>query len=84
MWDFLSYVIGLTPAKYVHYLLVSLIVGLIPTAAAVFLGAQLGGDDPTLLIIGIIALCIVLSLPVLFGGRIRRWMDARRQRHELS
>jgi uncharacterized membrane protein YdjX (TVP38/TMEM64 family) len=80
MWDFLSYVIGLTPARFIHYLLVSLIVGLVPTTAAVFLGAQLGGENQTLLIIGIIALCIVLSLPLLFGARIRKWMEARQQR----
>ncbi|MBE0690828.1 MAG: TVP38/TMEM64 family protein [Anaerolineae bacterium] len=77
IWDFLSYVIGFTPAKFVHYLLVSLFVGAIPTAAAVFLGAQLGGDNQTLLVVGLIVLCVVLSLPVIFSGRIRRWMDSR-------
>ncbi len=78
IWDFLSYVIGFTPAKFVHYLLVSLIVGAIPTAAAVFLGSQLGGDNQVLLAAGLIVLCIVLSLPILFSGRIQRWMEARR------
>jgi len=77
MWDFLSYVIGFTPVKYVHYLWVSLIVGLIPTTAAVFLGSQLGGENQTLLIIGIIALCVVLSLPVLFSKQLRAWMEQR-------
>jgi uncharacterized membrane protein YdjX (TVP38/TMEM64 family) len=78
MWDFLSYVIGFTPVKYVHYLWVSLIVGLIPTTVAVFLGSQLGGENQTLLIIGIIALCVVLSLPVLFSKQLRAWMERRR------
>ncbi len=74
MWDFLSYVIGFTPVRYIHYLLVSLIVGSIPTAAAVFLGSQLGGDNQALLMVGIIALCVVISLPLLFSGRLRRMM----------
>jgi uncharacterized membrane protein YdjX (TVP38/TMEM64 family) len=74
MWDFLSYVIGFTPVKYSHYLLVSLIVGAIPTAAAVFVGSQLGGENQALLMVGISALCVVLSLPLLFSGRIRKMM----------
>jgi uncharacterized membrane protein YdjX (TVP38/TMEM64 family) len=84
MWDFLSYVIGFTPVKYVHYLWVSLIIGLIPTAAAVFLGSQLGGENQTLLMVGIIVLCIMLSLPILFGGRLRKWMASRQTRQEQS
>lgn len=77
MWDFLSYVIGFTPVRYSHYLLISLTVGIIPTAAAVFLGSQLSGENQALLMAGIIALCVVVSLPVLFGGRLRRMMAAR-------
>jgi uncharacterized membrane protein YdjX (TVP38/TMEM64 family) len=79
MWDFLSYVIGFTPVKYIHYLLVSLIVGVIPTAAAVFLGSQLGGENQLLLLIGVIALGVVLALPVLFGDRLRAMMAKRAQ-----
>jgi uncharacterized membrane protein YdjX (TVP38/TMEM64 family) len=84
MWDFLSYVIGFTPVKYVHYLWVSLIVGLIPTSAAVFLGSQLGGENQALLMAGIIALCVVLSLPILFSGRLRKMMAARREKSEVA
>jgi uncharacterized membrane protein YdjX (TVP38/TMEM64 family) len=80
MWDFLSYVIGFTPVRYRHYLLVSLIVGAIPTAAAVFLGSQLGGENQALLMVGIIALCVVLSLPLLFSGRLRKLIAERQKR----
>jgi uncharacterized membrane protein YdjX (TVP38/TMEM64 family) len=77
MWDFLSYVIGFTSARFVHYVLVSFFVGAIPTAAAVFLGAQLSGDNLTLLTIAMIAVCIIVSLPLVFGGRIRKWLKGR-------
>jgi uncharacterized membrane protein YdjX (TVP38/TMEM64 family) len=78
LWDFLSYVIGFTGVKYIHYLLISLIVGFIPTAATVFLGSELGGENQALLMAGIIALCVVVSLPVLFSGRLRKMVEARR------
>lgn len=84
MWDFLSYVIGFTPVKYLHYLLISLIVGAIPTAAAVLVGSQLGGENQMLLMAGIIALCVVLSLPILFSGRIRKFMERRQRQDEAQ
>lgn len=73
IWDFLSYVIGLSPAKFIHYLLVSATIGVIPIAASIFFGSQLDGDNPVLLVVSIILLGILFALPIIFRDRLKQF-----------
>lgn len=78
IYDFISYAAGLTPLRFRQYLLVTAIVGIVPTAAAVGIGSTLTGDAGQLMML-YAALGLLCVIPLVFYGRIRRWFGLDRQ-----
>lgn len=78
-YDFVSYAAGFTPLRYLTYFLVTAIVGILPTGAAVLVGTTLTGENT-----GLIALYAALGLlsiiPLVFYPRVQRWLAARQER----
>ena len=71
IYDFISYAAGLTQIKYRHYLLVTAVVGIVPTAISVGIGASLTGD-PANLVLLYIALAAISAGTFLLYPRVRR------------
>lgn len=71
IYDFISYAAGLTQIRYRHYLLVTAILGLIPTGISVGIGASLTGS-PANLIVLYIALAAISAGTLLLYPRVRR------------
>lgn len=71
IYDFISYAAGLTRIRYRHYLLVTAVVGIVPTAIAVGIGASLTGD-PANLVVLYIALAAISAGTFMLYPRIRR------------
>ena len=71
VYDFISYAAGFTPMPYRQYLLITALVGVVPTFAAVAVGTTLTGDS-TQLIVLYAALGLLCIIPLLFYRRIRR------------
>ncbi len=69
-YDFLSYAAGLTPLPYRQYALVTVVAGIVPTFAAVWLGSRLTGSAGQLL--GFYAALAVISLVAFLGFRLLR------------
>lgn len=73
IYDFISYAVGLTRLPFRTYVWVSTIIGAIPTAIAVGLGASLTeGQGESILLYGLIA--VASAIPLIFQKRIRRWL----------
>jgi uncharacterized membrane protein YdjX (TVP38/TMEM64 family) len=70
-YDFISYAAGLGPVKFAHYLAVSVLGGIVPTALFVALGAGLAEDRRLLLVI-VPLLTAFLLFPALIVYRRRR------------
>lgn len=73
-WDFLSYGAGLVNIRFTSYVLVSFIVGAIPTALFVALGSTLV-DNPSALLPLYVALGVVIVASVLLRKPILRLLD---------
>lgn len=73
IYDFISYAVGFSKLHYRTYLIISIVVGFIPTFIAALLGTALTDERGNFLVIyGIVA---VLSIvPLVFQKRIRRWL----------
>jgi len=71
IYDFISYAAGLTRIKYRHYLLVTAVVGIVPTAISVGIGASLTGD-PANLILVYIAMAAISAGTFMLYPRVRR------------
>lgn len=73
-WDFLSYAAGLAPVSFRAYVLVSFVVGAIPTFVFVWLGERFVNDSGVLLVS--YALLVVLTvLPLLLMRPITRLLE---------
>jgi uncharacterized membrane protein YdjX (TVP38/TMEM64 family) len=72
-YDFISYAAGLTPVKYGQYLVVTALVGIVPTFAAVAIGTTLTGENSQLIVL-YAALGLLCIIPLMFYPRIRRWL----------
>lgn len=71
IYDFISYAAGLTQIRFVHYLLVTAVLGIIPTGISVGIGASLTGD-PANLILLYIALAAISAGTFMLYPRVRR------------
>jgi uncharacterized membrane protein YdjX (TVP38/TMEM64 family) len=71
IYDFISYAAGLTQIKFRHYLLVTAVLGVIPTGISVGVGATLTGD-PSNLILLYIALAAISAGTFMLYPRVRR------------
>ncbi len=71
IYDFISYAAGLTQIKYRHYLLVTAVVGIVPTAISVGIGASLTGN-PANLVLLYVALAAVSAGTFMLYPRVRR------------
>ncbi|MBI5666831.1 MAG: TVP38/TMEM64 family protein [Chloroflexi bacterium] len=71
IYDFISYAAGFTPMKYRQYVLITVLVGIVPTFAAVAVGTTLTGDSGQLIAL-YAALGLLCVIPLLFYRRIRR------------
>lgn len=71
IYDFISYAAGFTPMKYRQYVLVTALVGIVPTFAAVAVGTTLTGDSGQLIAL-YAALGLLCVFPLVFYRRIRR------------
>lgn len=71
IYDFISYAAGLTRIKYRHYLLVTAVVGIVPTAISVGIGATLTGDPGNLVLL-YIALAAISAGTFMLYPRVRR------------
>lgn len=69
VYDFISYAVGFSKLPFRTYVIVSALIGVIPTFAAVAFGTALTGEN-TLIIYVIIALAC--ALPLIFQKRLRR------------
>jgi uncharacterized membrane protein YdjX (TVP38/TMEM64 family) len=72
-YDFVSYAAGFTPVKYRTYLLITALVGILPTGAAVFIGGTLTGDNPGLIVL-YAALGVLCVIPLIFYPGVRKWL----------
>lgn len=73
-YDFISYAAGLTPLKYRQYALVTAVVGIVPTFAAVAVGTTLTGESGQLIALyGVLGLLCII--PLIFYQRIHRWLQ---------
>lgn len=71
IYDFISYAAGFTPMKYRQYVLITALVGIAPTFAAVAVGTTLTGDTGQLIAL-YAALGLLCVIPLVFYRRIRR------------
>ena len=76
-WDFLSYAAGLSPVRFRTYVLISVVLGFLPTFVFVYLGTMLAMDSQALLFAyALVALMILL--PILLRRPLSRWLSQRR------
>ncbi|HVU11909.1 MAG TPA: VTT domain-containing protein [Phototrophicaceae bacterium] len=73
IYDFISYAVGFSKLKFRTYVIVSLCVGIIPTAAAVLLGTTLTGERSSLILLYVLVGAASI-IPLIFQKRIRRWL----------
>jgi uncharacterized membrane protein YdjX (TVP38/TMEM64 family) len=71
-YDFISYAAGFTPVRYATYALITAVVGIVPTFAAVAIGTTLTGDNNGLVLL-YAALGVLCIIPLVFYSRVRRW-----------
>ena len=71
VYDFISYAVGFAKLPYRTYLIVSVLVGAIPTFAAVAVGTTLTGENSILIYVGLAVACAV---PLVFQKQIRRML----------
>lgn len=71
-YDFISYAAGFTPVRYATYAVITAVVGIVPTFAAVAIGTTLTGDNNGLVLL-YAALGVLCIIPLVFYGRVRRW-----------
>ncbi|MBE2271636.1 MAG: TVP38/TMEM64 family protein [Anaerolinea sp.] len=69
VYDFISYAVGFSRLPFRTYVIISVIVGAIPTFAAVALGTTLTGENSALIYVLVAVACAV---PLIFQKRIRR------------
>jgi uncharacterized membrane protein YdjX (TVP38/TMEM64 family) len=72
-YDFISYAAGMTRLKYRDYLLVTAIVGIVPTVISVGIGASI--SDFQHLIVLYIGMAVVSGATFLLYGRVRRFVQ---------
>ena len=73
IFDFVSYAIGFSRLSYRTYLIVSLIVGFIPSFVASLMGTMITSErNGLLLVYAVVAVGSVI--PLVFQKRIRRWL----------
>lgn len=73
IYDFISYAVGFSKLNFRAYLIISAVVGVIPTFVAALLGTALTEERGNFLVIyGIVAVLSVV--PLAFQKRIRRWL----------
>ncbi|MFN8450236.1 MAG: VTT domain-containing protein [Anaerolineae bacterium] len=73
IYDFISYAVGFSKLNFRTYLIISAVVGVIPTFVAALLGTALTEERGNFLVIyGIVAVLSVV--PLVFQKRIRRWL----------
>jgi uncharacterized membrane protein YdjX (TVP38/TMEM64 family) len=72
-YDFISYAVGLTRIKYWHYLVITVVVGVIPTTLGVWIGSMLTGGVEQLIPL-YIALGVIAVASFVVYGRVRRWL----------
>lgn len=77
IYDFVSYAAGFTPIRYYQYALITAVVGIVPTFAAVYVGTQLTGDRSELIVLYAL-LGILCVIPLLFYKRIRKLLGLNR------
>ncbi|MCC6803668.1 MAG: TVP38/TMEM64 family protein [Anaerolineae bacterium] len=83
IYDFISYAVGFSKLRYRTYLIISAVVGVIPTFVAALLGTALTDERSTLVAIyGIVA--ILSIVPLVFQKRIRRWLKLDRTETERT
>lgn len=69
VYDFISYAVGFSKLRFRTYVIVSVVVGAIPTFAAVAFGTALTGEN-NLLIYALVA--VACAVPLLFQKQLRR------------
>ena len=73
IYDFISYAVGFSTLSYRSYLIISLIVGFVPSFVASLMGTMITTERNSLFVV--YALVAVGSiLPLIFQKRIRRWL----------
>ena len=73
IYDFISYAVGFARVRFRTYLIISLIVGMVPSFIASLLGTTLTDQRGNLLLIyGIVAVGSIV--PLIFQKRIRHWL----------
>ena len=76
LWDFLSYAIGLTPARFVTYLMVSIVAGALPTIVFVMIGETVVSNMSALLLL-YVGVAVLIIVPLLLYGPVTRMVRAR-------
>lgn len=79
VYDFISYAAGLTAIHYRHYVVITLVAGIIPTGISVGIGASLTGN-PAQLVVLYVTLALVSAVMLIMYGRIRRLLHPDRLR----
>jgi uncharacterized membrane protein YdjX (TVP38/TMEM64 family) len=69
VYDFISYAVGFSKLRFRTYVIVSVVVGAIPTFAAVAFGTALTGENNLIIYAGVAVACAV---PLLFQKQLRR------------
>lgn len=83
VYDFISYAVGFSRLPFRTYVIVSTLVGAIPTFAAVAFGTALTGENSLLVYVGVAVAC---AIPLIFQKRIRRLLkmsEEPHRRHEI-
>lgn len=81
IYDFISYAAGLTAIRFRDYLLVTALLGVIPTGISVGIGASLTGN-PANLVVMYLALAAISAATFLLYPRVRRLLEAKGLRAE--
>jgi uncharacterized membrane protein YdjX (TVP38/TMEM64 family) len=74
LWDFISYAVGLTKIKYVHYFWVSTLLGAIPTFLFVWLGDATLNDESSVLWIYVLV-GVLIAVPIFFRKHIGELLE---------
>ncbi|MFO7320703.1 MAG: VTT domain-containing protein [Chloroflexota bacterium] len=75
VYDFISYAAGLTTIRYRHYVVITVVAGIVPAGIAVGIGASLTGD-PARLVILYLVLALISAVTLLLYGRVRRLLPS--------
>lgn len=73
IYDFISYAAGFTRLKFSTYVIISTVVGFIPTFVFVLFGSMLTGEQDKLFLIYAL-LGVACVVPLLLHRRFRRWL----------